>query len=79
MAKIVYQSLITTIPRHIVNELKKIQKAFLRKNHTPKIKCKTLYNGDNGRGLKNIDISNRIICLQCLSVSWMEVNPTLVN
>ena len=37
LSKIVFQSLITTVPRHIVNELKNIQKAFLWKlsRHLP--------------------------------------------
>ena len=38
--KIVFQSLITTVSKHIVNELEKIQKAFLWKNSSPKIKLK---------------------------------------
>ena len=29
ISKIVFQSFITTVPKHIINELKKIQKAFL--------------------------------------------------
>ena len=29
ISKIVFQSFITTVPKHTVNELKKIQKAFL--------------------------------------------------
>ena len=37
LSKIVFQSLITTVPRHIVNELKNIKKAFLWKlsRHLP--------------------------------------------
>ena len=38
--KIAFQSLITTVSKHIVNELEKIQKAFLWKNSSPKIKLK---------------------------------------
>ena len=33
-SKIVFQSFITTVPKHIINELGKIQKAFLWKNST---------------------------------------------
>ena len=32
MSKIVFQSFITTAPRHIIDELEKIQKAFMWKN-----------------------------------------------
>ena len=35
--KVVSQSLITPVLRHIVNELEKIQKAFLWKSSSPKI------------------------------------------
>ena len=56
ISKIVFQSLITPVPRHIVNELEKMQKAFLWKNSFPKIKHETLCNDYEGRGLKNIYI-----------------------
>ena len=42
--KIVFQSLITAIPRHIVNELEKMQKFFPYKNVSPKINHETLCN-----------------------------------
>ena len=38
ISKIVFQSFITTVPKYVVNELEKIQKAFLWNNSTPKIK-----------------------------------------
>ena len=38
ITKIVFQSLIIAVPRHIVNELEKIQKTFLWKKSSPKIK-----------------------------------------
>ena len=68
--KIVFQSLITPVLRHIVNELEKIQKAFLWKTSSPKIKHETLCNDYKGRGLKNIDILNKILSLQC---SWIRI------
>ena len=43
ISKIVSQSFITTVPKHIINELEKIE-AFLWKNSTPKIKHETLCN-----------------------------------
>ena len=69
LCKIVFQSLITSVPRHTVNELEKIQKAFLWKNSSPKIKHETICNDYKGGGLKNFDILNKIISLQC---SWIR-------
>ena len=69
ISKIVSQSVITPVPRHIVNKLERIQKAFLWKNSSPKIKHETLCNDYKGGGLKNIDILNKIIGLQC---SWIR-------
>ena len=43
-SKIVFQSLTTNVPKHIVNKLDKIQNAFLSKNSTSKIKHETLCN-----------------------------------
>ena len=61
--------MITPVPRHIVNELKRIQTAFLWKSSSPKIKHKTLCNDYKCGGLKNIDILNKILSLQC---SWIR-------
>ena len=69
ISKIVFQSMITPIPSHIVNELERTQKAFLSKNSSPKIKYESLCNDYKGGGLKNIDILNGIISLQC---SWIR-------
>ena len=69
ISKIVFQSMITPVPIHIVNELEKIQKAFLWKNSSPKLKHETLCNDYKVGGLKNIDILNKIISLQC---SWIR-------
>ena len=72
ISKNVFQSFITTVqncPKHIINELEKIQKAFLWKNSTPKIKHETLCNDYKAGGLKNVDIPNKIIALQC---SWIR-------
>ena len=52
ISKVVFQSFIATVPKHIINELEKIQKAFLWKNSTPKIKHETLCNGYKAGGLK---------------------------
>ena len=36
ISKTVFQAFITTAPKHIVNELKRIQKAFLSNNASPR-------------------------------------------
>ena len=65
--KIVFQAFITTVLKQIFNEPKKIQKAFFL-NNSPKIKHETLCNDYKAGGLKNVDIPNKIIALQC---SWI--------
>ena len=65
ISKIVFQSFMTTVPKHIINELEKMQKAFLWKNSTPKTKHETLFNDDKAGGLRNVDIPNKIKALQC--------------
>ena len=67
--KIVFQSIITLALRHIVNKLESLQKAFLWKNSSPKIKHETLCSDCKVGGLKNIDILDKIISLQC---SWIR-------
>ena len=72
ISKIVFQSFIATVPKHIINELEKIQNtntAFLWKNSTTKIKHETLCNDYKAGGLKNVNIPNKIIALQC---SWIR-------
>ena len=61
--------MIIPVPRHIVNEFKRIQKAFLCKDSSPKIKHETLCNDYKGGGLQNIDVFKKIISLQC---SWIR-------
>ena len=57
ISKIVFQSLITSVPRHIVNELENLQKAFLWKNSSPEIKHETLCNDYKDGGLKSLQWS----------------------
>ena len=49
-------------------------KAFLRKNSPPKIKHETLYNDCKGGDLKNIDILNKVISLQCSQIRRLYDN-----
>ena len=69
ISKIVHLALITNIPTSTMKELNKIQKEFIWKNKNPKIKHTTLCNNYDNGGLKNIDISSKIISLQC---SWIK-------
>ena len=58
-------SLVTNIPSEIINELNKILKEFIWNENNPKIKNTTLRNKYENGGLKNVDISSKIISLQC--------------
>ena len=55
ISKIVFQSLIKTIPNHIVKEHEK-NTGLLWKHSTPKIKHEMLCNDYKGECLKNINI-----------------------
>ena len=76
ISKIVFRAFITTVPKHIVNELKKIQKAFLWNNSSPKIEHQTLCNDCKAGGLKNIDIPNKIIAQQCPRIRRLYNNSS---
>ena len=66
ISKIVFQAFITTVSKHIVNELKKIQKAFFWNNSSPKIKHENLCNDYKAGGSKNVDIPNKFIAFNAL-------------
>ena len=65
ISKIVFQSFITTVSEYVVNELEKIQKAFLWNSSTPNIRHEALRNDYKAGGFKSVDIPNKIIALQC--------------
>ena len=65
ISKIVFQSFITTLPKHVLNELEKCKSFLLGNNCTPKIKYETLCNDFKAGGLKNVNIPSKIIALQC--------------
>ena len=69
ISKIVHLALITNIPTSTMKELNKIQKEFIWKNKNPKIKNTTICNNYDNGGPKNIDISSKIISLQCF---WIK-------
>ena len=44
LSKIVYPTLITSVSKQLIEEIQRIQKAFIWNNLTPKIKHETLFN-----------------------------------
>ena len=69
LSKIVYLTLITSFSKQLIEEIQRIQKAFIWNNLTPKIKHETLCNSFEEDGLKNVDINSKIASLQC---SWVK-------
>ena len=69
ISKIVYLTLITNVPKVIVEKLQKMQQKPLWQNSRPKIKHKILSNIFETDGLKNVDINLKVVSLQC---SWVK-------
>ena len=69
ISKIVYLAFLTIIPNSLIEELQRIQKMFIWHSSRPKISHKTLCNNFENGGLKHVDISSKIISLQC---SWLR-------
>ena len=69
ISKIVFLVLLTKIPHQVVKELEKMQKSLLWKDSTPKIRHETTCKDYKDGGLKNVDISYKIVSLQC---SWIR-------
>ena len=68
LSKIIHLALVT-VPKSTILALNKIQKEFFWKNSNPKIKHSTLCSNYEKVGLKNVDITSKIISLQC---SWIK-------
>ena len=66
---IFFLALLTKIPDQVVKELETMQKSFLWKDSTPKIRNETTCKYYKDGGLKNVDISYKIVSLQC---SWIR-------
>ena len=66
--KIVHLALVKVIPNSVILELDKIKKHFIWKNGNPKIKQDTLCKDYDNSALKKVDITFKIIHLQC---SWL--------
>ena len=60
ISKIVFQALIAPVPTHVIKALETIQTTFLWNNSNSKIKYKTLCKRYENRGLKNIEIQNKV-------------------
>ena len=69
LSKIIHLALVTDVPKSTILALNKIQKEFIWKNSNPKIKHSTLCSNYKKGGLKNVDITSKIISLQC---SWIK-------
>ena len=69
LSKIVHLALVKVTPNSVILELDKTKKHFVWKNSNPKIKQDTLCKDYKNGGLKNVDITFKIISLQC---SWVK-------
>ena len=67
ISKIVHLALVKLIPNSVI--LDKIKKNFIWKNGNPKIKQDTLCKDYENSGLKNVNITFKIISSQC---SWVK-------
>ena len=65
ISKIVHLALAKVIPDSVILELDKIKKHFILKSVNPKIKQDTLFKDYENGGLKNVDVTFKIISLQC--------------
>ena len=71
LSKIVYLTLITSFSKQLIEEIQKIQKAFIWNNLTPKIKHETLCNYLEESCFKNVDIYSKIASSQCSQVKQL--------
>ena len=69
ISKIVYLTFLTVIPNSLIEEFQKIQETFIWHSSYPKISHKALCNNLENGGLKHVDISSKIVSLQC---SWIQ-------
>ena len=69
ISKIIHLCLVTNVPTEIIKKLSKLQKEFIWNGNNPKIKHSTLSKKYENGGLKDVDISSKVISLQC---SWIK-------
>ena len=63
LSKITFLVQVLVIPNQIIDGLQQMQKDFLWKSSSPKVKYETIYKDFQYGGLKNIDIRSKIISL----------------
>ena len=68
-SKVIHFLLITKLHNNAIDIKYKIQKNFIWQGNNAKIKPSALCNGYEKGGLKNIDLRNKIIIMQC---SWVK-------
>ena len=69
ISKVIHLALVTNVPQVIIDQLKKIQKDFIRNRRHPEIRHSTLCNTLENGGLKSFHIPNKLTSLQC---SWIK-------
>ena len=69
VSKIAHLTLVKTIPTLIIQNLNKIQKEFIWKTCSPKLKHDTLCKNYENGGLENVNIMYKVVSLQC---SWIK-------
>ena len=74
ISKKVFLALLTKTPHQAVKELEKIQKSFLWKDSSPKIRHETTCKEHKDGGLKNVDILYKILRLQCFWIRKLYDN-----
>ena len=74
ISKTVFQAFIATVSKHTVIEIEKIEMTFFWNNSSSKIKYETLCNDYRVGELKNNDIPNKIIALQCFPIRRLYDN-----
>ena len=88
ISKIVHSSLIKTVSNSILNEIQKIQKAFLWYSSKPKINCMTHCDMFEEGSVKNVYVKAKIISLQCFWViklfdcslhDWLRASQSSIN
>ena len=69
ISEIVHLALVKVISNSVILEFNKTKKYFIWKNGNPKIKQDTLCKDYENVGLKNVDITFKVISLHC---SWVK-------
>ena len=70
----VHLALVKVVPISTILELDKIKKHFIWKNGNPKIKQDTLCKDYENGVLKNVDITFKILSLQCSRVKRLKTH-----